>query len=193
MCSLSRLPVAKNHNFLGKFGLFGVSVPTPFYLWRPNLVCYSWPIAHVYVSKFVLIGLFYRPWRRRTPIFWTSAFSDVDNWRQSEKVEHGCTSTILPLPNDIKIISVFQRLHGEIGRKKNSDVQKRDVTKIVTDRKSVTDKKANKKKKEKEKTKRLNVYRHPAGGWNPSPTKVCIKIEGLEHVLVPIKLLGSDL
>ena len=55
----------------------------------------------------------------------TSAFSDVDSWRQSEKVEHGCTTTNLPLSNGIKIISVLQRLHGEIGRT-NSDVQKRD-------------------------------------------------------------------
>ena len=39
-------------------------------------------------------------WRRKTPIFavfWTSAFSDVANWQQSEKVEHGCTTTKLPL------------------------------------------------------------------------------------------------
>ena len=39
--------------------------------------------------------------RERKPpifaIFWTSAFSDVDSWRQSEKVEHGCTTTNLPL------------------------------------------------------------------------------------------------
>jgi len=36
----------------------------------------------------------------KTPIFaglWTSAFSGVANWQQSEKVEHGCTTTNLPL------------------------------------------------------------------------------------------------
>ena len=73
-------------------------------------------------------------WRRKTPIFavfWTSAFSDVDSWRQSEKVEHKCTTTNLPLSNSIKIISVFQHLHGEIGRT-NSDVQKRDVTRVTS-------------------------------------------------------------
>ena len=67
-------------------------------------------------------------WRRKTPIFaifWTSAFSVVANWQQSDKVEHGCTTTNLPLPNGIKIVSVLQRLHGEIGRT-NTDVQKRD-------------------------------------------------------------------
>ena len=77
-------------------------------------------------------------WKRKTPIFanfCTSAFSDVDSWRQFEKVEHGCTTTNLPLSNVIKIISVFQRLRDEIGRT-NSDVQKRGVTKCVTDKKA---------------------------------------------------------
>jgi len=67
-------------------------------------------------------------WRRKTPIFavcWTSAFSDVDSWQHSEKVEHGCTTTNLRLSNGIKIVSVLQRLHGENWRT-NSDVQKRD-------------------------------------------------------------------
>jgi len=67
-------------------------------------------------------------WRRNPPIFavfWTSAFSGVANWQQSEKVEHRCTTTNLPLSNSIKIVSVLQRLHGEIGRT-ISDVQKRD-------------------------------------------------------------------
>ena len=67
-------------------------------------------------------------WRRKLPnfaVFWTSAFSDVANWQQSEKVEHGCTTTNLPLTNIIKIVSVLQRLLGEIGRT-ISDVRKRD-------------------------------------------------------------------
>ena len=55
----------------------------------------------------------------------TSAFSVVANWQQPEKVKHGCTTTNLPLSNGIKIVSVLQRLHGEIGRA-ISDVQKRD-------------------------------------------------------------------
>ena len=49
-------------------------------------------------------------------VFWTSEFSDVDSERQSEKVEHGCTTTNLPLSNGIKIVSVLQCLDGEIGR-----------------------------------------------------------------------------
>jgi len=58
-------------------------------------------------------------------VFWSSAFSDVANWQQPEKVEHGCTTTNLPLSNYINSVSVLQQLHCEIGRT-ISDVQKRD-------------------------------------------------------------------
>jgi len=68
-------------------------------------------------------------------VFWTSAFSDVANWHQSQKVEHGCTTKNLPLSTGIKIVSVFQRLNSEIWRT-ISDVQKRDEQ---------TDKQTNKK------------------------------------------------
>jgi len=84
------------------------------------------------VPNFVTIGLFCRPLTAKNPkflpifaIFWNSAFSVVANWQQSDKVEHQCTATNLPLPNGIKIVSVRQRHHGEIGRT-NSDVQKPD-------------------------------------------------------------------
>ena len=43
--------------------------------------------------------------RRKTPnfaVFWTLAFCGVDTRQQSEKVEHGCTTTNLPLPNASK-------------------------------------------------------------------------------------------
>ena len=93
-------------------------------------MCYSRPAVYAYVPNFVSIGLFCRPVAAKTPqflpifaIFWT--FSVVANWQQSDKVEHGCTTTNLPLPKGIKIVSALQRLHGEIGRT-NSDVQKRD-------------------------------------------------------------------
>ena len=72
-----------------------------------------------------------------SPFFWTLAFCDVAGWQQSEKVEHRCTTTNLPLSNGIKIVSVLQRLHGEIVRI-ISDVHKRDGQ---TDRR--TDKKLN--------------------------------------------------
>jgi len=75
------------------------------------------------LDRFILVL-----WRRKIPIFavfCTSAFSDVANWHQSQKVEHVCTTTNLPLSNGIKVVSVLQRLHGEIWRT-ISDVQKRD-------------------------------------------------------------------
>jgi len=76
-------------------------------------------------------------WRRKAPIFadfWTSAFSDVANCHQSQKVEHGCATTNVPLSNGIRIVSVLHRLHGEIGCT-ISDVQKRnEQTDRQTDR-----------------------------------------------------------
>jgi len=93
----------------------------------------SRPTVYAYVPNFVSIGLFCRPLAAKNPqflpilvIFWTLAFSVVATWQQSDKVEHGRTTTNLPSPNGIKIVSVLQRLHGEIGRT-NSDVQKRDA------------------------------------------------------------------
>jgi len=69
----------------------------------------------------------------------------VANWQQSEEAEHGCTTINLPLSNGIRIISVLQRLHGDIGRT-ISDVQKRDEqTNRQTD-------------------KKLNVFGQPGGG-----------------------------
>ena len=91
-------------------------------------MCYSRPEVYAYVPNFVSIGLFCRPLPEKKTIFatfWTSAFSGVANWQQSDKVEHVCTTTKLPQSNGIKIVSVLQRLHGEIERT-ISDVQKRD-------------------------------------------------------------------
>jgi len=50
-------------------------------------VCYSKPTVYAYVPNFVSIGLFCRPlWRKKTifAVFWTSAFSGVANWQQSQ-------------------------------------------------------------------------------------------------------------
>ena len=95
-------------------------------------MCYSRPAVYAYVPNFVSIGLFCSPvaaknhnFCRFSPVFWTSAFSGVANWQQSKIVELGCTTTNLSVFNGVKIVSVLQRLHGEIGRT-NSDVQKRD-------------------------------------------------------------------
>ena len=85
-------------------------------------------MVYAYMPNFVSLGVFCRPLLVKNPNFcqfWTSAFSGVANWQQSQKVEHGNTTTNLPLSNGIKIVSVLQRLHEEIGRT-ISDVQKRD-------------------------------------------------------------------
>ena len=127
MCSLCRLLAAKNHNF-GKFRVWGLLYRPPFTDegqiwcaiadWRSMLTC---QISSRSVYSLTLC-------RRKMPIFavfWTSAFSGLANWQQSEKVEHGRTTTNIPLSNVIKIVSALQRLHGEIGPT-SSDVQKRD-------------------------------------------------------------------
>jgi len=87
--------------------------------------------AYVYLRNFVSIGLFCCPMAAENHNFcrfWTSGFSGVASWPQSDKVEHGYTTTNLPLSNGMKIVSVIQRLHGEI-RRAISDVQKRDEQK----------------------------------------------------------------
>ena len=83
-------------------------------------MCYSRPTVYAYVPNFVSISE-----KTHFCCFLTSAFSGVANWQQSEKVEHGCTTTNLPLSNGIRIVFVLHRLHGEIGRT-IFDVQKRD-------------------------------------------------------------------
>jgi len=110
-------------------------------------------------------------WRRKPPIFavfWTSEFCGVTSWWHSQKVEHGCTITSLPLSNGIKIVSVLQCLHGEI-RRTNSYVQKRDGQ-----------------------TKKTQRFWLPSAKWHPSPTKLGPVIKDLEHVLASLKLWGSD-
>jgi len=104
------------------------------------------------VPNFISISLFCRPLLVKNSnfaVFWTSAFSGVAKWQQPEKVEHGCTTTNVPLSSGIKIVSVLQRLYGEI-RRTISDVQKRDGQ---TDRH--TDRQTDKK---------LNVFGRPGGG-----------------------------
>jgi len=103
-------------------------------------------MVHAYVPNFFLIGLFCRHGGEPPNflIFWTSAFCGVASWRQSEKVENGCTTTNLPQSSGVKIVSVLQPLHGEIVHT-NSDIQKRDgQTNRQTD-------------------KKLNVFGHPGG------------------------------
>ena len=131
MCSLCQLPVAKNHNFRQILTLKGLLYRRPFtdegQIWcaiadpRSTLTCQisSRPVYSVAL------------WRRKTPNFCHFlrffglrhlVLSLIGN--SLTKLNTGA-HTNLPLPNGIKIVSVLQRLHGEIGRT-NSDVQKRD-------------------------------------------------------------------
>jgi len=175
MCSLCQLPVAKKHNF-GQFGL----------LYRPPLTDEGqiWClIAHPRYTLTCQIssGSVYSValcWRKPPifAVFWTSAFSVVANWQQSDKVEHGCTTTSLPLSNGIKIVSLLHRLHGEIERT-ISDVQKRD---------GQTNRRTNRQ------TKNSAFLAAPAAGKIRAPTKLGMVIEDLEHIPTPSKLLGSN-
>ena len=156
MCSLRQLPMAKNHNFGQILTFWGLLYQPPFtdysQIWcatadpRRTLTC------QILSRSVYSVAL----WRRKTPIFagfWTSAFSGVAIWQQSEKVEHGCTTTNLRISNGIIIVSVLQRLHGEIKRI-ISDVQKRDEQ---IDRQT-------------DRQKKLNVF----GGCWPSCSFWCI-------------------
>ena len=137
MCSLYRLPVAKKPQFWANFDFFlkGELLYRPLITDESQIWCATADPQHTFTCQNLSQSVYsIALWRRKPPIcavFWTSAFSDVDSWQQSEKVEHGCTTTNRPLSNGIKINSVFQHLHGEIGRT-NSDVQKRDVTSVTS-------------------------------------------------------------
>ena len=106
MCSLCRLPVAKNHNFGQILTFWGLLYRPPFtdegQVWRAiadprhTLTC---QISSRSVYSIALC------WRKPQflPFFWASAFSVVANWQHSDKVEHRCTyTTNLPLSNGIK-------------------------------------------------------------------------------------------
>jgi len=54
---------------LGKFGHFWGSCTNPFYLWEPNLVCYSRPTVYTYTPNFVSIGLLCPPLAGKNPNF----------------------------------------------------------------------------------------------------------------------------
>ena len=99
-------------------------------------------------------------------VFWTSAFCGVASCRQSEKFEHGYTTAAFPYPTASKSF-----LYS------NAFMAKSHAQTLTF--KSVTNKQTNRQ------TKKLNVFGHPGGGCNPSPTKLGMVIEDLEHVLSP--------
>ena len=136
----------------------------------PNLALNSRHMVYAYVPNIVSIGYSVALCSRKTPtfaIFWTSAFSGVASWQQSEKVEHGSTTTNLSLSIGIKIVSVLQKPSGA------QTLTFKSVTNRQTD---------------KQKTQRL----WPPWWGYPSPAKHGMLIGDFEHVLAPLKLSGSD-
>jgi len=92
-------------------------------------MCYSRPTIYACVPNFVSIGLFCHPLAAKKKQF--LPFCGLQHLVVSpigsslRKMNTGAQLQTFPLSNGIKIVSVLQRLHGEIGRT-ISDVQKRD-------------------------------------------------------------------
>jgi len=123
-------------------------------------VCYSKPTVYAYVPNFVSIGLFYRPLAAKTPqflpifaIFWTSAFSVVANWQQSDKVEHECTTTNLPYPTASKSFLYSNVFMAKSGAQ-------------TLTFKSVTDKQTNRQKSQRFWPPRRRVKSEPHQTWH---------------------------
>jgi len=109
-------------------------------------------------------------------VFSRNHTSDTTLWLDADKTLPAQASTTnLPLSNGIKIVSLLQRLHSEIWRT-ICDVQKRDEQ---TDRQ--TDQKT-----QRFWPSRRRVKSEPHQTWHGD------RLEDLEHVRAPPKLLGSD-
>jgi len=154
----------QNNNF-GQIITFGGTVPTPFYRWEPNLVCYSWPTVHVYTSKFVFIGLFYRPMAAKNPHFLPffglrhllmstvgGNLSKLNTGAQLQTFRYPTASNHFCIPTPSWLNRANKLWRSKAWR---------------------TDKKL--------------VFRRLGGGWNPSHTKLSMVIEDLEHVLASSK------
>ena len=141
MCSLCQLPVGggQKPQFSANCDIFGSSCTDPVLPMRAKFGVLLQTHGIRLPAKFRLERFILSSSGCEKPpifaIFWTSTFSGVANWQQSDKVEHGCTTTNLPLYNGIKIVSVLQRRHGEIGHT-ISDVQKHDEQTKHTDKKT---------------------------------------------------------
>jgi len=129
--------------FWAHFDFWGTPVPTPYYRWEPNLVCYSWPTANAYVSKFVSIGLFYRSLAAKNPNFcrffglrhlvMSTVGGNLRKWNTGAQLQ------TFPYPTASKSFLYFNILHGEIGRTN----WRSKAWRHKRDRKSVTDKQKN--------------------------------------------------
>ena len=111
------------------------------------MVCYSRPTVYAYTCQISSQSVYSVAlcWQKNPifAVFWTSAFSVVANyWQQSDKFEHGCTTTNLPLSNGIKIVSDSNAFIAKSGAQ------------------SLTFKSARNKQTDKQ-TKKLNVFLPP--------------------------------
>jgi len=105
-------------------------------------------------------------------VFWTSAFSVVANWQQSDKVEQ---LQAFPYPTASKLFLYSNAFIATSG--------KQSLTfKSVTDRQ--TNKQANRQKNS------TFLATPAAGEMRASPNSAWYVIEDLEHVLAPLKHMG---
>ena len=158
--------------FWANFDILGAPVSTPFYRWEPNLVCYSRPAVYGYVPNFVSIGLFCRPLvAKKTNLRFLGlrhlVLSPIGN--SLRKLSTGAQLQTFPYSTASKSFLYSNAFMAKSGAQ-------------TLTFKRVTDKQTN-----KQTDKKLNVFGHPGGGWNPSPTKLGMVIEDLEHVLSPLK------
>jgi len=164
--------------FLDKLWHFWGSCANPFYRWEPNLVCRSRRTVYAYVPNFVSVGLFCRSLVAKKlekpkflPFFGLRHLVVSPVGSNLRKLNTVAQLQTFPNPTSSKSFRYPQRLHGEIGRT-ISDVQKRD------------------RQTDREPDKKLYVFGHTGGVWNPSLIKLGMVIEDFWHVLAPLKLLG---
>ena len=143
--------VGQKPQFSANFDIFGSSCSDPLYRRGTNLVSYSRPSEYVYLPHFISIGVFCRPVAAKNTQFcrfWTSAFSDVANWHQSQKVEHCAQPQTFPYPTVSKSF-----LYS------NASMAKSGAQSLTF--KSVTNRQTNRQTNKQEKTQRSWL---PGGG-----------------------------
>ena len=154
MCSLCRLPVAQNHNFFGKFWLFGGSCTNPLLPIRAKFGAIADPqytlTCQISSRSVYSVALCWR----KNPIFaafWTSAFTGVAIGSSLRKVNTVHNYKPYPIQgHQNRFCTPTSSWRNRAHNLWHSKVWR-------TDRQ--TDKK-------------LNVFGRPGGGWNPSPTNL---------------------
>jgi len=110
------------------FDILGAPVPTAFHRWGPNLVCYSRPKVTCQISSRSVYSV-ELCWRKTSFLRFFALRNLVVSLTGSSLKKLDTAAQLQPsLSNGIKIVSVLQRLHGEIGRSIS------DVTDRQTDR-----------------------------------------------------------